>query len=200
MPSGWRSGRLSARHSASIEHALRGVGIRLPFASLAGRIVLGIVVLVAASEAARQAEATPVVDGFESAFRIVPIVALGLGVLFAGVLAADRLAGLAGALAERVGGVSPALAETVVKSAVIVGASLVALDTVGVSTALPVAVMSLTVAAVLAIVAAAIVLASRGVLRNVAAARYVEEVFIEGDRVVFRDEPAEVESNRAARH
>ena len=63
-----------------------------------------------------------------------------------------------------------------------------AVDAMGISTTLPVALIALSVAALFGLAVAAGVLAARGVLENIAAARYVEETLIEGQRVRFRGE------------
>jgi small-conductance mechanosensitive channel len=130
----------------------------------------------------------------DGAIRITPLLGVGLGIMFAGAIAGDRIGRIIGVVAERSGAMPGRLAEVIVRAATVAGASIIAFDTMGLATVLPVTVVSLLVAALLALVAAAAVLASRGLLSNIAAARYVEETFIEGDRVLFRQVPAQVQS------
>ena len=92
------------------------------------------------------------------------------------------------------GPVPAGFAGAATQAAIVAAAAVSAVDAMGISTTLPVALIALSVAALFGLAVAAGVLAARGVLENIAAARYVEETLIEGQRVRFRGEEAEVEA------
>jgi small-conductance mechanosensitive channel len=157
----------------SAERALAGAGLRTSLPDLGAQISFWVVLFLAVSQAATEAQLGLLTDLLEGAVRLAPVIGLGVAIIFIGALAGDRLGRLLGAIA---------------------GASIVAFDTMGLATVLPVTAVSLLIAAIFALLVAAAVLASRGVLSNIAAARYVEETYLEGERVLFRQEPAEVQS------
>lgn len=185
---------LGVRRLEATQEALAGIGIRTPVADVSARLVFWAVLVLALSEAARQAQLGVLTELIENATTLAPAVALGMGIIFLGALAGVHLGRIGGAFAERSGAMPETLAAALIRVSVVVAATVVAFDSVGLATLLPVAVISLLLAAMLALAAAAVALASRGVLGNIAAARYVEETFIEGDRVLFREAPAEVQS------
>lgn len=185
---------LGKRRWDTTEQALVGIGVQAPVADVGARLAFWAVFLLALSEASRQAQLGVLTELIENATQIAPLVALGMGIVFLGALAGVHLGRMGGALADRSGAMPGTLAAGLIRASIVIGAAVVAFDTVGLATVLPVTVISLLLAALLALAAAALTLASRGVLGNIAAARYVEETFIEGERVLFRQEPAEVQS------
>ncbi len=187
-------GGVGASRLETAEQALAGAGLRASLPDLGAQIAFWVVLFLAISQAATEAQLGLLTDLLDGAVRLAPVIGLGIGIIFVGALAGDRLGRLLGALAEGSGAMPGALASALVRFALIVGASIVAFDTMGLATVLPVTAVSLLIAAIFALLVAAAVLASRGVLSNIAAARYVEETYLEGERVQFRQEPAEVQS------
>ena len=202
---GYVAARLAARAAAAAvrrldggrlepaSEALRRTGLSLGPAETAGRFAFAVVLIVVIAQAAALAGLTYFGRVADSIVQTIPAVAVGLALLLAGIVAGRHARGLVAALAE--GGPIPAgLAGRATQAAILGAAAVSAVDAMGIATTLPVALIALSVAAVLGLIVAAAVLAARGVLENIAAARYVEETLIEGQQVRFRGEEAEVEA------
>ena len=78
--------------------------------------------------------------------------------------------------------------------AVLATAGVVALEAAGVTAYLPVIVLSICLAEVLALVVAGLIIGGRGLLESILAARYVEEQYIEGQMVTFQSQRAQIRS------
>ena len=177
-----------------LEGAVQGLGPKASLPAIAAPMVFWSVFIFFVWQAATTADLGVFSDMVDSAVRILPVIALGSAILLAGAVAGDWLATLAGALAEQSSVVPRTLASAIVRISSIIGSAIVAFDTIGLATILPVTVVSLLVAAILTLVVAAVIVASRGVLANIAAARYVEETYLEGEQVMFQNTPAEIQA------
>ena len=69
-----------------------------------------------------------------------------------------------------------------------------ALEAAGVTAYLPVIVLSICLAEVLALVVAGLIIGGRGLLESILAARYVEEQYIEGQMVTFQSQRTQIRS------
>lgn len=185
--------RLSRERLEPATEALRRAGLRGGIAEAAGRFVFVAVLIIVIAQAAALAGLAYFGRVADSVAQTIPAVAVGTALLLAGVVAGRHARGLAAALAER-GPIPPGLAGGATQAAILAAAAVSAVDAMGIATTLPVALITLSVAAVLGLIVAAAVLAARGVLENVAAARYVEETLIEGQQVRFQGQEAEIEA------
>ena len=185
--------RVSGGRLEPASEALRRAGLRFGPAETAGHFVFAVVLIVVIAQAAALAGLTYFGRVADSIVQTIPAVAVGLALLLAGIVAGRHARGLAAALAER-SPIPPGLAGGATQAAILGAAAVSAVDAMGIATTLPVALIMLSVAAVFGLIVAAAVLAARGVLENIAAARYVEETLIEGQQVRFQGEEAEVEA------
>ena len=185
--------RTGGNRLAPAGEALRNAGMGMDVPELAGRLIFAVVLIVVIAQASALAGLTYFGDLADNIVHTLPTVCVGAALLFAGVVAGRQAARLASALAER-GPVPPRLAGGATQAAIVGAGAVSAVDAMGIATTLPIALITLAVAALLGLVVAAAVLAARGVLENIAAARYVEETLIEGQPVAFRGEQAEVEA------
>ena len=154
------------------------------------------VFLVAVVEAALILQLDAVASVIERLMWIVPLLAVVLIVLFAGVTIAERLARAAQAVANRDGTIPPSLAGGVVRGTVIAAALVVALEAAGIRADLPVVILGICLTGALGLVVVGLIVGARGLLENLLAARYVEENYIEGQMVNFRSEEAQIRSIR----
>ena len=166
---------------------LRSAGLSIAVPDVARRLVFVTVLVVVIAQASAVAGLGYFGDLADSVIHTIPAVCIGLGFLLAGIVAGRQAGRLVAAMAAR-GPVPAGFAGAATQAAIVAAAAVSAVDAMGISTTLPVALIALSVAV------AAGVLAARGVLENIAAARYVEETLIEGQRVRFRGEEAEVEA------
>ena len=90
--------------------------------------------------------------------------------------------------------IPPSLAAVGVRVAVLATAGVVALEAAGVTAYLPVIVLSICLAELLALVVAGLIIGGRGLLESILAARYVEEQYIEGPMVTFQSQRAQIRS------
>ena len=67
-----------------------------------------------------------------------------------------------------------------------------ALEAAGIAVDLPVVVLGISLAAALALLVVSLIIGARGLFENLLAARYVEEHYIEGQVIEFRNETAVV--------
>ena len=160
---------------------------------LARRLVFVTVLVVVIAQASAVAGLGYFGNLADSIIHTIPAVCIGLGFLLVGIVAGRQAGRLVAAMAAR-GPIPAGFAGAATQAAIVAAAAVSAVDAMGISTTLPVALIALSVAALFGLAVAAGVLAARGVLENIAAARYVEETLIEGQRVRFRGEEAEVEA------
>ena len=172
--------------------ALRVVGVSVPPQRVARWLAFIAVVTVFITEAARRAGLLELAAFLDRVAAAMPLIFIVLALLFGGALLGETLGRLIGELARRSGVMAPALAGAITRAIVLVTIAQVALQTAGLEMGLPVLLVALAVAAALALVVIALTLGARGLLENLLAARYVEELFIEGQAVSFRGEPAQV--------
>ena len=173
--------------------ALRSAGLHIGVPEMAGRCAFAVVIIIVIIQASAVAGLEYFGNLADSIIHTVPTVCIGLALLLFGVVAGRQAGRLAAALAVR-GPVPPRFVGAATQGAIVVTAAVSAVGAMGIATTLPVALITLSVAALLGLVVAAGVLSARGILENIAAARYVEETIIEGQRVRFRGEETEVEA------
>ena len=172
---------------------LRSAGVSIAVPDVARRLVFVTVLVVVIAQASAVAGLGYFGDLADSIIRTIPAVCIGLAFLLAGIVAGRQAGRLVAAMAAR-GPVPAGFAGAATQAAIVAAAAVSAVDAMGISTTLPVALIALSVAALFGLAVATGVLAARGVIENIAAARYVEETLIEGQRVRFRGEEAEVEA------
>ena len=172
---------------------LRSAGLSIAVPDVARRLVFVTVLVVVIAQASAVAGLGYFGNLADSIIHTIPAVCIGLGFLLVGIVAGRQAGRLVAAMAAR-GPVPAGFAGAATQAAIVAAAAVSAVDAMGISTTLPVALIALSVAALFGLAVAAGVLAARGVLENIAAARYVEETLIEGQRVRFRGEEAEVEA------
>ena len=172
---------------------LRSAGLSIAVPDLARRLVFVTVLVVVIAQASAVAGLGYFGNLADSIIHTIPAVCIGLGFLLVGIVAGRQAGRLVAAMAAR-GPIPAGFAGAATQAAIVAAAAVSAVDAMGISTTLPVALIALSVAALFGLAVAAGVLAARGVLENIAAARYVEETLIEGQRVRFRGEEAEVEA------
>lgn len=173
--------------------ALRSAGLRIGVPEMASRCTFAAVIIIVIVQAAALAGLEYFGNLAGTIIQTVPTVCVGLALLLVGVVAGRQAGRLAAALAVR-GPVPPRIVGAATQGAIVVTAAVSAVGAMGIATTLPVALITLSVAALFGLVVAAAVLSARGVLENIAAARYVEETLIEGQRVRFRGEDTEIET------
>ena len=78
--------------------------------------------------------------------------------------------------------------------AVLATAAVIALEAAGITAYLPVVVLYICLAGVLALIVAGLIIGGRGLLESILAARYVEEQYIEGQMVTFQSQRAQIRS------
>ena len=123
-----------------------------------------------------------------------PILLVVLSVLYVGATLSERLARAVHTAAERERTIPPSLAAAVVRVAVLATAASIALEAAGVTACLPVIVLSICHAGVLALVVVGLIIGGRGLLESILAARYVEEQYIQGQMVTFQSQRAQIRS------
>lgn len=170
------------------------VGLHTTPSSALRQLVRWTTIVVAAAQAAHILELTAVAEVIDRVFWIAPILLIVLAVLYVGAILSERLAHAAHAALERHGTIPPSLGAGVVRAAILVTAVVVALEATGVTVNLPVIILSLSLAGVLALIVAGLIIGGRGLLENILAARYVEEQYIEGQMVTFRSGRAQIRS------
>ena len=179
--------RVSGGRPEPASEALRRAGLRFGPAETAGRIVSAVI-----AQAAALAPLTYFGRVADCIVKTIPAAAVGLGLLLAGIVAGQHARGLAAAQAER-SPMPPGLAGGEAQAATLGAAAVGAADAMGIATILSVALIMLCVAAVFGLIIGATAPAACGVLKNIAAARYVDETLIEGQQVRFRGEEANTE-------
>ena len=123
----------------------------------------------------------------------MPTVSIGLALLLLGVVAGRQAGRLAAALAAR-GPVPPRVVGAATQGTIVVTAAVSAVGAMGIATTLPVALITLSVAALLGLVVAAAVLSARGVLETSPPPAMSKRPSSKGQRVRFRGEDTEVEA------
>ena len=123
-----------------------------------------------------------------------PILLVVVSVLYVGATLSERLARAVHTAAERERTIPPSLAAGVVRVAVLATAAVIALEAAGITAYLPVVVLSICLAGVLALIVAGLIIGGRGLLESILAARYVEEQYIEGQMVTFQSQRAQIRS------
>ena len=202
---GYVGARLAARATAAavrrvgdkrlepVAQALNNAGLHIGVPELAGRCAFAVVFIIVTIQASAVAGLQYFGDLADRIIHTVPTVGVGLALLLFGIVAGRQAGRLAAALAMR-GPVPPRFVGAATQGAIVVAAAVSAVDAMGIATTLPVALITLGVAALFGLIVVGGVLSARGVLENIAAARYVEETLIEGQRVRFRGEETEVET------
>ena len=170
------------------------VGVKTTPSVAVRRLVRWTVAFVAVAQAALILKLDAVASVIDRAVWIAPTLVIVLVLLYVGATLAERLARAAQATAERNGALPPALVAVVVRGSVLSVSLLLALEAVGITVDLPVVILAICLAGVLGLVVAGLIIGSRGLLENLLAARYVEELYIEGQMVYFRDERAQIRS------
>ena len=123
-----------------------------------------------------------------------PILLVVLTALYVEATLSERLTQAVHTAAERDGTIHPSLAAAAVRVAVLATAAVAALEAAGVTAYLPVIVLSICLAELLALVVAGLIIGGRGLLESILAARYVEEQYIEGQMVTFQSQRAQIRS------
>ena len=185
--------RAGDKRLAPATQALRSAGLRISVPEVASRCTFAVVLIVVIIQASNVAGLQYFGDLADSIIHTVPTVCVGLALLLFGVVAGRQAGRLAAAMAVR-GPIPPSIVGAATQGAIVVTAAVSAVGAMGIATTLPVALITLSVAALFGLLVAAGVLSARGVLENIAAARYVEETLIEGQRVRFRGEETEIET------
>ena len=185
--------RVGDQRLAPATQALRSAGLRIGVPEVASRCTFAVVLIIVIVQAAALAGLEYFGNLADTIIQTVPTVGIGLALLLLGVVAGRQAGRLTAALAAR-GPVPSRIVGAATQGAIVVTAAVSAVGAMGIATTLPVALITLSVAALLGLVVAAGVLSARGVLENIAAARYVEETLIEGQRVRFRGEDTEIET------
>lgn len=193
-----------------IERVARGFASRLPiqeiagvkaadalFAELVGGLSAGTVALrlirytvigVAVVQAARFLELDALVSVMSRAAEILPTALVVLAILALGVVLSNRLAVVASRAAERSGIIAPGLAGMLLRIGTLAAAVTLTLEAAGFAIDLPVVVLGISLAAVLALLVVSFVVGARGLIESLLAARYVEEHYVEGQVLEFRGE------------
>ena len=177
---------------AGLDALLKKAGIGATAGLVALRAVQAGVLIVALAQAARFAELETLGGVIARAADLVPIVLITLAVLILGIALSDRLAALAARAAERTGAITPGFAAALVRVATLSATIVLALEAAGVGVDLPVVVLGVSLAGALALLVVALVIGARGLLENLLATRFVEEHYIEGQVIEFRDQTAVV--------
>ena len=146
---------------------LRSAGLSIAVPDVARRLVFVTVLVVVIAQASAVAGLGYFGDLADSIIRTIPAVCIGLAFLLAGIVAGRQAGRLVAAMAAR--GPAPAgFAGAATQAAIVAAAAVSAVDAMGISTTLPVALIALSVAALFGLAVAAGVLAARGVLAHVA--------------------------------
>ena len=146
---------------------LRSAGLSIAVPDVARRLVFVTVLVVVIAQASAVAGLGYFGDLADSIIRTIPAVCIGLAFLLAGIVAGRQAGRLVAAMAAR-GPVPAGFAGAATQAAIVAAAAVSAVDAMGISTTLPVALIALSVAALFGLAVAAGVLAARGVLAHVA--------------------------------
>ena len=158
------------------------------------QLVRWTVLVVAGAQATLILELEVVASVIDRVVWVGPILLVVLSVLYVGATLSERLARAVHTAAERERTIPPSLPAGVVRVAVLATAGVVALEAAGVTAYLPVIVLSICLAGVLAMVVAGLIIGGRGLLESILAARYVEEQYIEGPIITFQSQRAQIRS------
>lgn len=170
------------------------VGVNTTPSAAVRRLVRWTVLIVAVAQAALILELEAVASVIDRAVWIAPTLVIVLGLLYVGATIAERLARAARAAAERNGALPPGLVAAVVRGTVLSASLLLALEAAGITADLPVVILAICLAGALGLVVTGLIVGARGLLENLLAARYVEEMYVEGQMVNFREERAQIRS------
>lgn len=176
----------------SFDALLEQAGVGASAGAVALRAVQAGVLIVAVAQAARFAELDTLGSVIARAADLIPMILIALVVLVLGIALSDRLAAIVSRLATRSGVVTPGVAATLVRVVVLSVAVALALEAAGVAVDLPVVVLGIGLTAALALLVVSLVVGARGILENLLATRFVEEHYIEGQVIEFRDQTAVV--------
>ena len=193
-----------------IERLVRGLATRLQIKEIAGvkaadtlvadlaggvsagtvalRLVRYAVIGVAIVQAARFLELDALVSVMARTIEILPTVLVVLVILTFGAVLSNRLAGVAARAAERSGVIAPGLASMLFRIGTLAVAVTLTLEAAGFAIDLPVVVLGISLAAVLALLVVSFIIGARGLIESLLAARYVEEHYVEGQVLEFRGE------------
>lgn len=174
----------------SFDNLLQQAGTRASTGMVALRAVQVGVLILALAQAARFAQMETLGSVIARTAEIVPTILIALAVLVLGVALSDRLATIGSRLAERSGAISPGFAAVLLRVVTLSVAVALAFEATGVAVDLPIVVLGISLAAALALLVVGLIVGARGLLENLLATRYVEEHYIEGQVVQFRDEAA----------
>ena len=144
---------------------LRSAGLSIAVPDVARRLVFVTVLVVVIAQASAVAGLGYFGNLADSIIRTIPAVCIGLAFLLAGIVAGRQAGRLVAAMALR-GPVPAGLAGAATQAAIVAAAAVSAVDAMGISTTLPVALIALSVAALFGLAVAAGVLAARGRARE----------------------------------
>ena len=144
---------------------LRSAGVSIAVPDVARRLVFVTVLVVVIAQASAVAGLGYFGDLADSIIRTIPAVCIGLAFLLAGIVAGRQAGRLVAAMALR-GPVPAGFAGAATQAAIVAAAAVSAVDAMGISTTLPVALIALSVAALFGLAVAAGVLAARGCSRT----------------------------------
>ncbi len=144
---------------------LRSAGLSIAVPDVARRLVFVTVLVVVIAQASTVAGLGYFGDLADSIIRTIPAVCIGLAFLLAGIVAGRQAGRLVAAMAAR-GPVPAGFAGAATQAAIVAAAAVSAVDAMGISTTLPVALIALSVAALFGLAVATGVLAARGCSRT----------------------------------
>ena len=176
----------------SFDTLLEQAGIGVSAGAVVLRAVQAGVLLVTVAQAARFAELETLGSVIARSADLIPMILIALVVLVLGIALSDRLAAIVSRLATPSGVVTPGVAATLVRVVILAVAVALALEAAGFAVDLPVVVLGIGMAATLALLVVSLAIGARGILENLLATRFVEEHYIEGQVIQFRDQEAVV--------
>ena len=177
---------------ASFDAMLQQAGSSATAGTVTLRALQAGVLITALAQAARFADLETLGVVMTRASEIVPMILIALAILVFGIALSDKLAALAAGAAARSGTIAPGLASILIRVVTLAITVALALEAAGIAVDLPVVVLGISLAAALALLVVSLIIGARGLFENLLAARYVEEHYIEGQVIEFRNETAVV--------